>query len=1738
MRSILPLLLAASFLVACDDEPTETPVADAAPRVDAEIDMEVVPPDMGGPTPDGAVVGDMGTPVDAGDPDQGTPVDQGPRMPACADGADNDADGLIDLADPGCSSAEDEDETDPPRLCGNGLDDDADGFIDVLDPGCESDTDFTEEDPERRPACANGFDDDEDALVDLSDPGCQAAGDTDEADEIQAPACSNGDDDDADGRTDFPNDPGCGGPGDSSEADPATLPACGNGADDDGDGTTDFPADEGCLSAGDYDERLLCVTGHELGDLNAAMAAQGFADGTTAGAPEGQRGTCGGDAGGEVMFAYDVATPLDRVVFSTLHAETVAPTVLYIRSTCEAAADLACNRGSSEIPGTEAVLERPEPGTYFVVVDTSSRMIGPGAFRLTATEIPRTICDDGIDNDVDGDVDFPNDPGCIDPDDGDETDPDPLPACADGIDNDADEAIDFPADPECASAAGDAEAQPGCMSFPNLQLVDNQTVRLELAPMGASAYQGTCGGGGAPEEVVLLRVRQASRLRVETVPAAGGQTYDTLLYMRANTCDMGAEVDCDDDGGEGTRSLITAVVMPGDYYIFSDGFGAGSGPIGLDIVLDPLGAACGDGIDNDEDGLADGEDLGCAGADDEDEADDGADPTACNDAADNDADGLADYPLDPGCGGRGDNDEADPAVAPECADGADNDEDGLTDYPLDPGCASAGDDRESDPVDRPACANGIDDDADRLIDLNDPGCGAAGDSSEAEPEAPGACLNGVDDDADGATDFPFDPGCAFPGDLTETNLAVAPVCANGADDDMDGTTDFPNDPGCAFAADPDEANPGVAPACANGNDDDADALIDFPNDPGCFAAGDTSEVNPAACANGVDDDNDGSLDLADPGCVNVVDNDETDPDEDPACADGLDNDGDGAIDYPDDADCPAAGGRTEALVCGEIDVPTIFVGQAGGVVNFVPRAAAGQVLARCGFNQEFGSETLIVLTLDEASHVQVNFQGSVRRYLRTVCDDPNSEVQCVTPASTTALSLFAAPPGNYYIFVEPNLDQPAPVTATILVTPVVTDCNNGEDDDADGLVDAFDGGCRDAFDTDETDRDPPAACDNGEDDDADGQIDYPNDPECRYAGAAQEGRRCPGLDLDIAEFDDEGGRLIFRLDEGAGAAVGSCSAGGASEQVLAVTVDERSTITVTVRDGDGPASVAMYARRDCLNPASELGCNTTGGILTLNDVAPGTYYVVIERSAFTAIEPLTATVAVQSTITACNDGVDSDDDGLVDLADPGCTSGNDGDEADPAELPLCLNQVDDDADGLIDFPNDFGCVAAGDPTESLACVATDDVIEVLVQPGPDGQRFPYDTTGGASLFGASCGSNAASAEQVFALVVPVAVTGFIEIADFQGDSVLHIRRECDNAAAQIACDDDGADVGLLSRLRFVRLEPGIYYVFADGFGANNAGPGTLLVNFQQAPAACADGNDNDADNLTDLADPGCESPEDDSEFNEALPACSNRVDDDVDTLIDLDDPGCVDGDDNDEFNERLPECSNRLDDDGDARIDANDPGCDSPEDEDEFNPPFCSDEQDNDGDALIDLADPGCTGVGDDDETDPAEVAECADGVDNDGDGATDWPEDAECLAAGGISEVGLCLGAPDATVVEPGVNGPVVYDFDTTGRANAYQATCGSTARSPDQVFVVVVDVPVSARFEITASAEDTVIHVRSACDDAATELDCDDDGGQGVLSLAQVARLEPGIYFVIVDGYGVGNEGPGQLTIELTAL
>jgi hypothetical protein len=147
----------------------------------------------------------------------------------CANGQDDDLDGLVDCRDPDCSGQCQENTA---ERCGNEDDDDLDGRADCFDPKCSA---FCAENTEKR--CSNGIDDDGNSKKDCGDPGCQVF---DFCREDTAAACHDGKDEDADGATDCA-DPGC---ADFCHED--TYELCHNDADDDGDGSKDCGDKDSC----------------------------------------------------------------------------------------------------------------------------------------------------------------------------------------------------------------------------------------------------------------------------------------------------------------------------------------------------------------------------------------------------------------------------------------------------------------------------------------------------------------------------------------------------------------------------------------------------------------------------------------------------------------------------------------------------------------------------------------------------------------------------------------------------------------------------------------------------------------------------------------------------------------------------------------------------------------------------------------------------------------------------------------------------------------------------------------------------------------------------------------------------------------------------------------------------------------------------------------------------------------------------------------------------------------------------------------------------------------------------------------------------------------------------------------------------------------------------------------------------------------------------------------------------
>ena len=107
-------------------------------------------------------------------------------------------------------------------------------------------------------------------------------------------------------------------------------------------------------------------------------------------------------------------------------------------------------------------------------------------------------CRDGVDNDGDGQIDYPADPGCTSPADWSE-----QADCSDGIDNDGDGLVDYPADPGCRSPADSTERQDCSDGIDNdgdglVDHPDDPGCRNATAPREAAQCQDGVDNDGEP----------------------------------------------------------------------------------------------------------------------------------------------------------------------------------------------------------------------------------------------------------------------------------------------------------------------------------------------------------------------------------------------------------------------------------------------------------------------------------------------------------------------------------------------------------------------------------------------------------------------------------------------------------------------------------------------------------------------------------------------------------------------------------------------------------------------------------------------------------------------------------------------------------------------------------------------------------------------------------------------------------------------------------------------------------------------------------------------------------------------------------------------------------------------------------------------------------------------------------------------------------------------------------------
>jgi len=129
-----------------------------------------------------------------------------------------------------------------------------------------------------------------------------------------------------------------------------------------------------------------------------------------------------------------------------------------------------CNANESNAAQAAAPYGVREGLTTFVAAAGTTALLKATTAGSESRAVRKAQCSDGIDNDGDGRIDFPNDPDCTGPTDDSEagaarrTRPDDggdEAECEDGIDNDGDGRVDYPDDRGCTSRNDDSEENDG-----------------------------------------------------------------------------------------------------------------------------------------------------------------------------------------------------------------------------------------------------------------------------------------------------------------------------------------------------------------------------------------------------------------------------------------------------------------------------------------------------------------------------------------------------------------------------------------------------------------------------------------------------------------------------------------------------------------------------------------------------------------------------------------------------------------------------------------------------------------------------------------------------------------------------------------------------------------------------------------------------------------------------------------------------------------------------------------------------------------------------------------------------------------------------------------------------------------------------------------------------------------------------------------------------------------------------
>jgi hypothetical protein len=559
-------------------------------------------------------------------------------------------------------------------------------------------------------------------------------------------------------------------------------------------------------------------------------------------------------------------------------------------------------------------------------------------------------------------------------------------------------------------------------------------------------------------------------------------------------------------------------------------------------------------------------------------------------------------------------------------------------------------------------------------------------------------------------------------------------------------------------------------------------------DPRCHVIG--TEI----CNNCIDDNDNGLTDCADPDCVNF-----------PGCQNGAT--------CPNPPDCTNPTCACNPMLCKDIKChPTVDFGTlqpspigttstrmedttgttdvavtqcapggAGMVVGEFIVGGTTEQAVTVAFTQNMGEDNVFAITRAGTN------QG---------CGD--NPVACYDPkGATSGQKAFILSPGEYFIITQPFEPKgQGPVTVTLSTSHTPEICNNGVDDNDNGLIDCADPDCFNA-----------PNCQNQE-----------CMPDFNVGTLVVNG---PGKSVSFTTMGSHtGDNVTCQGATGGGDVVVKFSLGQAANVLL--DFSQAGDTVIALEHFPAPGEKCDAEQITCFDPSGSGGATVAWG-----ELAAGSYEFI-----FKALKPgdeghVDATISAYANrpVEICHNGIDDDNNGLTDCADPACIG------VQGCSAPYCMPNVN------------LGNMGVGDQQTVNLNVQSNGVAGLKASCAKGGGKamvvqlsVPNGGTSGGFGMGFDCTQ---TGDQVLAL-----------------DQAGGPRDVCD--INELVCADPNT-LPFGCGYEVPNLQPGTYNVIVEAFSPGTEGTVNLTLSIldDRQLEICNNGIDDDHNGLTDCQDPKC-----------------------------------------------------------------------------------------------------------------------------------------------------------------------------------------------------------------------------------------------------------------------------------------